>query len=61
MSDGLNEEYLGDGLYAGFDGYQVCLAANDKVSGRPSDKVYLDTSVINAFIRYLKRLGFQIK
>lgn len=58
---GPNEEYLGDGLYADFDGWQVCLAANDKVSGRPTDKVYLELKVIDAFIRYLKRIGIEIK
>jgi hypothetical protein len=59
--NGPNEDYLGDGLYVDYDGWQVCLAANDKVSGHPTDKVYLEPLVISAFIRYLKRLGFQIK
>lgn len=50
------EEYLGDGLYADFDGYQIVLAANDRVGGNPSDKVYLEPNVIQAFERYLKTL-----
>ena len=45
-----------DGLYADFDGYQICLAANDRVSGNPTDKVYLEPSVIEAFLRYVWRL-----
>ena len=61
MPNSMHEEYLGDGLYAAFDGYQICLAANDKVSGHPSDKVYLEPAVLDAFIRYTKALGFQIK
>jgi hypothetical protein len=50
------EEYLGDGLYADFDGYQIWLAANDRVSGHPTDKVALEPGVIEAFERYIKRL-----
>ena len=50
------EDYLGDGLYVDYDGYQICLAANDKVSGNPTDIVYLDPDVIAAFIRYLERM-----
>jgi hypothetical protein len=51
------EEYLGDGLYADFDGYQIILSANDRVDGPGStDKVALEPGVINAFMRYVKRL-----
>jgi hypothetical protein len=50
------EEYLGDGLYADFDGYQIILAANDRVCGRPTDKVALEPGVISAFNRYIKGL-----
>ncbi len=57
------EEYLGDGLYAAYDGFQLVLAANDKVSGNPSDKVYLDPRVVENLESYVKRLrseGIQI-
>jgi hypothetical protein len=50
------EEYLGDGLYADFDGYQIILAANDRVSGNPTDKVALESGVVAAFDRYVKNL-----
>lgn len=57
MSDrGDYEDYLGDGLYVDFDGYQVWLAANDRVKGYPTDKVALDPKTLEAFARYLKRL-----
>ena len=58
---GLYEEYLGDGLYADFDRYQICLAANDRVSGNPTDKVYLEPNVIGAFLRYIERLEKEVK
>ena len=53
---GLYEDYLGDGLYADFDGYQIILAANDRNSGNPTDRVALEPSVIEAFLRYLNRI-----
>jgi hypothetical protein len=54
------EEYLGDGLYAGFDGYQIILAANGRL-GDPycTDKVALEPGVTQAFINYIKRLREQ--
>ena len=52
-----HEEYLGDGLYADFDGYQIILSANDRVGGPGStDKVALEPGVVDAFIRYIHRL-----
>jgi hypothetical protein len=56
MSEVMFEDYLGDGLYVGFDGYQVILAANDKVTGHPTDKVYLEPNVIRSFMNYIARL-----
>lgn len=47
------ELYLGDGLYADFDGYQIILAANDRVSGNPTDKVALEPDVVTAFQDYV--------
>lgn len=29
MNDKIEDKYLGDGVYASFDGYQIWLAAND--------------------------------
>jgi hypothetical protein len=51
------EDYLGDGLYADFDGYQIILSANDRVGGENStDKVALEPGVAQAFINYVERL-----
>jgi hypothetical protein len=49
--------YLGDGLYAEFDGYQVVLAANNGI--RDTVTVYLEPAVLAAFENYTARLrGF---
>ena len=42
--------YLGDGLYAIFDGYGIWLHANRHEN--PTDKVYLEPSVMQALIRF---------
>jgi hypothetical protein len=47
------EEYLGDGLYASFDGFQFCLRAPDTMSG--DRVVYLEADVVVAFERYVKK------
>lgn len=49
-----DEEYLGDGLYASFDGYQIKLRA-------PRDhgdhEVYLEPPVVASFLEYATRIG----
>ena len=47
-------EYLGDGVYAVYDGFGIQLRVNDMVY--PSDVVYLEDSVINALNRFWERI-----
>ena len=42
--------YLGDGVYASYDGYQICLKAND--AENPSDTVYIIPEVMTELIRF---------
>lgn len=46
-------EYLGDGLYAIFDGHGIWLHANDHLN--PTDKVYLEPAVLKNFCRFLEK------
>ena len=46
--------YLGDGLYAEFDGYQICLYASNGVYA--TNTVYLDPKVLESFLRYVEDL-----
>ncbi len=46
------EEYLGDGLYASFDGYQIKLRAPREFG---DSVVFLETGVLLSLIRYAKR------
>ena len=48
--DNLSTRYLGDGVYASYDGYQICLKAND--AENPSDTVYLIPEVMTELIRF---------
>lgn len=47
-------DYLGDGVYADFDGFQIWLKANDYFN--PTDKIALDLHTFNALKRYEERL-----
>lgn len=51
--------YLGDGLYARFDGYQIYLMANSHIN--PTDTVALDSHTLSAFIRYIDSLNVEDK
>lgn len=48
-----DETYLGDGLYASFDGYQICLRA-PQTTGDAC--VYLEPSVLHSFMQYVSSL-----
>ena len=48
-----NEEYLGDGVYAIFDGRGIWLHANDMKA--PTDKVYLEPSVLESLFGFAGR------
>lgn len=48
-----NVEYLGDGLYVSFDGYQFKLMANSHID--PTDAVYLEPSVYFAFVKFAQK------
>jgi hypothetical protein len=50
------EVYLGDGLYASFDGYQVRLRA-PRTDG--DDFVFLEPSVLYAFEKFIQALRGQ--
>ena len=46
-------EYIGDGVYAIFDGYGVWLHANDHKN--PTDRVYLEPSVWRSLNNFVSR------
>lgn len=46
--------YLGDGVYAIFDGYGIWLHANSH--DNPTDKIYLEPQVLSALNMFVKRI-----
>ncbi len=48
----MKDKYLGDGVYASFDGYQIWLAVNDHTN----KVVALDTTVSDALVNYINEL-----
>jgi hypothetical protein len=50
--------YLGDGLFAEFDGYQFKLAASDGI--RDTNTVYLELGVLVNFLRFAKAVGIKL-
>lgn len=55
-------EYIGDGVYAGWNGFGVWLHANDHAM--PTDKIYLEPGVLkslNDFVNYRRNIDKQAR
>jgi|HubBroStandDraft_4_1064222.scaffolds.fasta_scaffold00027_42 hypothetical protein len=50
------ETYLGDGLYASFDGYQFKLRAPRE---RSDEEVFLEPDVLRAFVEFAMQFGYR--
>lgn len=50
--------YLGDSVYAHFDGFHIVLTTNN--GSGPSNEICLDSHVVEAFLHYQKRLDANI-
>ncbi len=48
MSENHQDAYLGDGVYASFDGYQIWLAVNHHTN----KQIAIEPNVMNALLRY---------
>ena len=50
-----NSSYIGDGVYAGYDGMGIWLHANSHCN--PTDRIYLEDMVFFQLISFAKRVG----
>jgi hypothetical protein len=50
----IDDSYLGDGLYASFDGWQIELYASNGI--QKTGSVFLDSDTLAAFLKYVERL-----
>jgi len=49
-------DYLGDGVYAVYDGFGIWLYANDHRAEFATDKIYLEPSVLGALESFKNRI-----
>ena len=54
MKDDKTETYLGDGLYASYDGYMITLFC-ERENGR--HYVCLEPEVVDELVKYLRKVG----
>ena len=54
MTSKVKYDYLGDGLYVQFDGYQLALKANHHEY--PTDTVYMEPQVWGNLVKFVERL-----
>lgn len=49
-----NSRYIGDGVYAGFDGFGIWLYANSHYE--PTDRIYLEPQVYHQLVKFVDDL-----
>lgn len=59
MTELQHKQYLGDGVYAAFDGFQIVLTVEDGISEKA--RIYLDPNVWLSLEAYVKRINERIK
>ena len=57
----MNEVYLGDSVYAEYDGYQIILTTRNGLPGDPSNIIYLEPGVYNSLIDFVKRINNNVE
>ena len=50
------KEYLGDSVYAQFDGYGITLTTENGLPDDPSNSIYMESKVLGALDRFIERL-----
>ena len=57
MKDKLNNKvYLGDSVYAEFDGYGIILTTNNGYPDDPRNKIMLDPDTIEALLYFIENI-----
>ena len=46
--------YLGDSVYAEFDGFHLILTTENGCPGAPGNKIYLDPSVVQSLLKFIE-------
>jgi hypothetical protein len=58
MVDEVNKykEYLGDSVYANFDGYHIILTTENGIPEDPSNEIFLEPNVLQNIFEYSKNI-----
>ena len=51
--------YIGDSVYASFDGFMIKLETNNGLPTDPSNVIYLEPEVFYALVCFAKRVGWK--
>lgn len=54
--NGKLKEYLGDSVYADFDGYGIVLTTENGLPTDPSNTIYLEPAVLDALAQYRQQM-----
>lgn len=52
----VDKTYLGDSVYADFDGYRIVLTTENGYPDDPRNRIALEDHVMNALVRYAKQI-----
>jgi hypothetical protein len=58
MSEHLDETYIGDGVYASFDGFSFKLRTR---RAHGDDEIFLEPAVLYAFVSFIKSMGIKLE
>ena len=57
----LLKQYIGDSVWADFDGYRIVLTTENGIPSRPSNKIAIEPSILKALNRYHKWVREELK
>lgn len=52
----VQKEYLGDSVYAEYDGHTILLTTNNDLPGDPRNKIYLESLVYQSLERFVAKI-----
>ena len=59
MDEQNTKQYIGDSVYAEFDGYGIILTTENGLPFDPSNRIIIEPEVLNALFRYASHYGWK--
>lgn len=57
----LDKQYIGDSVYAQFDGYHIVLTTENGLPTDPSNTIALEPAVVHALAEYMREVNAALK